>query len=105
MVSTHRARALGEPRRIDVGRTALPRLRSLDSLRGAAAVVVLLNHYLLTLPDTVEDRARLMSQGFSAPWAWLYLTPLRLVVDGFGAVLVFFVLSGLALGLSFDAVD
>ena len=43
----------------------------------------------------------MLAYGFGAPMAWLYLTPLRLLVAGPAAVLVFFVLSGLVLARSF----
>lgn len=62
------------------------RFTGLDSLRGIAACIVVLNHLqLLLLPGNV------------APW--LMETPLRLLVNGRLAVLAFFVLSGFVLTL------
>ena len=40
---------------------------------------------------------------WAAPWAWLRYTPLRLLVDGEAAVILFFVLSGYVLALPFIA--
>ena len=77
------------------------RLKPLDSLRGIAALVVVFHHSLLILPGGGEDRRALLASGFRAPMAWLYLTPLRLLVSGPAAVLLFFALSGLVLALSF----
>ena len=77
------------------------RLRSLDSLRGVAALAVVAHHCVLSFPGALENREVLAARGFSAPWAWLYLTPLRLFVAGPVAVYVFFVLSGLVLALTF----
>lgn len=71
----------------------------LDGLRGVAALVVLAHHTALVLPAVawafVDGKET--DQGSTA-W-WLTSTPLRLLVDGPGAVLVFFVLSGLVLTL------
>jgi peptidoglycan/LPS O-acetylase OafA/YrhL len=75
------------------------RLTSLDGLRGAAALVVLLHHALLALPN------------FAAPYfqadtpvggiaAWLAYTPLHLAWAGTEAVYLFFVLSGFVLALA-----
>jgi peptidoglycan/LPS O-acetylase OafA/YrhL len=64
------------------------RLHSLDSARGIAALAVVFHHALLSVPNFYEDSPGL---------GWLYLSPLRLLVDGTGAVVLFFVLSGLVL--------
>ena len=77
------------------------RLQSLDSLRGVAALIVVVYHSTLILPGGGEDRRMLLAEGFRAPLAWLYLTPLRLLVAGPAAVLLFFVLSGVVLAMSF----
>ena len=71
------------------------RFRSLDSLRGLAALAVVFHHCLLTLPATAYGRGEIA-------W-WFAVTPLRLLVDGPGAVLLFFVLSGFVLAASIDA--
>ncbi len=59
------------------------RLRSLDALRGVAAAVVVLYHCCQSLPGLRDDRL------------------LHHLLPGSGAVLVFFVLSGLVLGMTF----
>ena len=70
------------------------RFRSLDSLRGLAALAVVFHHCLLTLPASAYSR-----DGF----AWMFtFTPLRLLADGPGAVLLFFVLSGFVLAASIE---
>lgn len=75
------------------------RLETLDSLRGLAALAVLVSHCLHLFPEFV-------ARG-SAPTTWLGValknTPLWMLVDGHGAVLVFFVLSGFVLSLPFLA--
>jgi peptidoglycan/LPS O-acetylase OafA/YrhL len=74
---------------------------SLDGLRGAAAVVVVLHHLLLTLPwfaDRVE-LGNLNPKGefsFSIHRVFQY-TPLHIFYGGTEAVVVFFVLSGYVL--------
>lgn len=67
------------------------RLQSLDGVRGLAAFVVVLNHCYLILPESV-----------SRLWIVPYVkwTPLRVIMVGRPAVVMFFVLSGLVLGLS-----
>jgi peptidoglycan/LPS O-acetylase OafA/YrhL len=77
------------------------RYRSLDAVRGIAALTVLLHHAAMTFPGGGEDRQQLLQHGFAAPSAWLYATPLRLAVNGPAAVLLFFVLSGFVLTLAF----
>ncbi len=68
------------------------RVRSLDSLRGIAALMVVLHHCAITyFPE-------------SRP-SWITHTPLRLLVDGHAAVLTFFALSGFVLFHSFTNVD
>lgn len=60
------------------------RFRSLDSLRGIAALVVVIHHCVS------------MAYGASFP-AWIRFSPLRLLLDGKGSVLAFFALSGFVL--------
>lgn len=76
------------------------RWRALDGLRGIAAVIVLIHHGLLTLgsfaePYYVAERP----DAFTSRW-WVAWTPLHLLWEGTGAVLVFFVLSGFVLTLA-----
>lgn len=61
------------------------RIRSLDAARGIAAVIVLLWHVSLTVAGTAQQPS------------WLFATPLRVLVAGPPAVILFFVLSGLVL--------
>lgn len=66
------------------------RIDVLDSLRGAAALTVLLWHCFTFLNYDAR-----MHMG------WLLLTPLRVLINGPAAVTVFFVLSGFVLALPF----
>jgi peptidoglycan/LPS O-acetylase OafA/YrhL len=69
-------------------------------------VIVLLYHLLLTAPaawDVLEHGREPL--GWSDPMAWVIGTPLSIAVFGSAAVLVFFVLSGFVLTLSFEKVD
>ncbi|SHJ16745.1 Peptidoglycan/LPS O-acetylase OafA/YrhL, contains acyltransferase and SGNH-hydrolase domains [Actinomyces denticolens] len=91
------------------------RLRELDGLRGLAAVVVLIHHCLLTVPSLAEVGARPGTAPSGSLERLLALTPLHLLWGGYEAVLIFFILSGVALsypiarrratGHSFDWVD
>jgi peptidoglycan/LPS O-acetylase OafA/YrhL len=67
------------------------RLYFLDSIRGLAAFAVLLNHCFLALPDII-------AKTYIVPL--IKWTPLRVIMVGRPAVIIFFVLSGFALGLS-----
>lgn len=83
---------------------SMPRLRQLDSLRGIAALVVVLSHYLQTVPENIRQLLAFIAGKSEAwfwltPWPWLRFTPLRVLVDGEAAVVVFFVLSGFVLAL------
>ena len=69
--------------------SVVPRMRSLDGLRGAAALVVVFHHVSLAARPELSENA----------WAWLTGTPLKLLFPGSEAVLVFFVLSGLVVAL------
>lgn len=79
------------------------RYRSLDSVRGIAALTVLLHHAAMTFPGGGEDRSQILEHGLRAPNAWLYETPLRLTVNGPASVLLFFVLSGFVLTLAVNS--
>ncbi|WP_166375880.1 acyltransferase family protein [Aeromicrobium phragmitis] len=77
-----------------------PRLRSLDGLRGLAALVVVVHHAVLTIPALATPYfAPYEATTEGSPAWWLSYTPLHLVWAGGEAVVVFFVLSGLVLGL------
>lgn len=79
------------------------RIRSLDGLRGVAAVIVVIHHSLLVRPA--------LANGYSSNYAaappirsvdwWMIHSPLHLAWAGGEAVLVFFVLSGVVLTLPF----
>jgi peptidoglycan/LPS O-acetylase OafA/YrhL len=73
------------------------RLRSLDGLRGIAALVVVIHHAVQVAP-AVDDALQGPVQVGSWSWLWTY-TPLHIAWAGHGAVLVFFVLSGFVLAL------
>ncbi|WP_181439469.1 acyltransferase [Curtobacterium sp. MCBD17_032] len=78
--------------------TAHARVSSLDGLRGVAAVVVLVHHALLTVPQLAGTAyGRVPEPGTLAHL--LTTTPLHLFWAGHEAVVVFFVLSGLVLTL------
>ncbi|HMJ40690.1 MAG TPA: acyltransferase family protein [Pseudolabrys sp.] len=76
----------------------MPRIAYLESIRGLAAVQVLLLHFLAAFaPDLV----------FSLPAAatvagYIHLSPLYFLYDGYSAVYIFFALSGYVLTRSFE---
>ncbi|WP_159882265.1 acyltransferase family protein [Paenibacillus puerhi] len=78
----------------------MQRYDQLDSLRGVACLMVLLNHFLLVLPQFVIPVHSL--EGY-----WLVklirYTPLRVIWAGHEAVMLFFILSGFVLALPFLA--
>lgn len=73
------------------------RLRSLDGLRGVAAVVVVIHHSLLTFPS-LADAYYATADGNPVAWVLSY-TPLHAFWAGTEAVYLFFVLSGIVLVL------
>ena len=84
----------------DAAGSARPRLRSLDGLRGAAALVVVVHHALLMFPALAGvyypgRRAEVLPPFADA----LAYSPLHLVWAGTESVYLFFVLSGLVLTL------
>ena len=70
---------------------AATRLASLDSIRGLAALSVVICHYLIFLQGTALGREI---------WHWLWVPPLSLFRSAYGSVILFFVLSGYVLALS-----
>ena len=82
----------------------MARVASLDSLRGVAAVTVLLDHYALILPSRLIPPKQPWAGGsWMDPWWWIDYTPLKLLFNGDQAVLLFFALSGFVLALSFES--
>lgn len=76
------------------------RLTQLDSLRGVAALVVVVHHVLLTVPVFAEPYRSERPEVDGSAW-WFVYTPLHLLWDGKAAVAIFFVLSGFVLVLPF----
>jgi len=76
------------------------RIRSLDGLRGLAALVVVMNHALIAAVGPFADTyaGRPPPKAGTALW-WLGYTPLRIFWSGPEAVVLFFVLSGFVLAL------
>lgn len=80
------------------------RLLPLDSLRGIAALSVVIHHCLLVFPafePLLFDRGLPITETRSWSTALLTLTPLGLLWSGREPVMLFFVLSGLVLALPF----
>lgn len=75
------------------------RFESLDGLRGLAAAVVVVFHLMLVSPKLAQ--AELETRRSADLVGLLTTTPLKLLWAGDEAVLVFFVLSGLVLGIGF----
>ena len=80
--------------------TAPPRIRAFDGLRGVAALVVLITHCIAFFRplELVSRTKRPVASPLSGYW-WLIHSPLHLVWEGTGAVLVFFILSGFVVAL------
>lgn len=74
------------------------RVKQLDSVRGLAALSVVIYHFLLVFPLIESD-----TFGQSQFWLvnLLKYTPLRAICAGYQAVLLFFLLSGFVLSLPF----
>lgn len=77
------------------------RYASLDGLRGAAALIVVLYHGLLIIPGVSDLYVKHTDPDPGTAEWWIHQTPLRLLTAGHEAVLVFFVLSGFVLTLPF----
>lgn len=77
--------------------TASPRIVYLESIRGLAAIQVLLLHFISAfVPDLLS------STPSSALSAAIHLSPLYFLYDGYSAIYVFFCLSGYVLTRSFE---
>lgn len=76
------------------------RLRSLDGCRGIAALIVLIHHSALTVPEFANLYLGdlVLPEVGTLVW-WLNATPLKIFTAGGEAVLLFFVLSGLVVSL------
>jgi peptidoglycan/LPS O-acetylase OafA/YrhL len=79
------------------------RIKSLDGLRGVAALIVVFHHILLTVPSLA------LAYEFTEPRQahdgldLLTYTPLHLIWDGPAAVVIFFILSGYVLSVPYAA--
>jgi peptidoglycan/LPS O-acetylase OafA/YrhL len=80
------------------GLPKVPRIAYLESIRGLAAVQVLLLHFLAAFaPDLVFS----LPAG-AAVAGYIHLSPLYFLYDGYSAVYIFFALSGYVLTRSFE---
>jgi peptidoglycan/LPS O-acetylase OafA/YrhL len=81
-----------------VPRDKLPRIAYLESIRGLAALQVLLLHFLAAFaPDLVFSLP-----ATAAVAGYIHLSPLYFLYDGYSAVYIFFALSGYVLTRSFE---
>src|ERR1700736_5667314 len=79
-------------------RDKVPRIAYLESIRGLAALQVLLLHFLAAFaPDLVFS----LPAG-AAVAGYIHLSPLYFLYDGYSAVYIFFALSGYVLTRSFE---
>lgn len=75
----------------------LPRIAYLESIRGLAALQVLLLHFFAAFaPDLVHSPAIATVAGY------IHLSPLYFLYDGYSAVYIFFALSGYVLTRAFE---
>src|SRR5215468_722575 len=74
------------------------RFEELDSLRGLAAVTVVLNHHLNVLPSVFDKTAYVSDQWLLAA---IKHSPLHILWAGHEAVVFFFVISGFVLALPY----
>lgn len=81
----------------------MTRFISLDSLRGIAALTVVLHHIFLTFPQAIMPLDLSSLPVWLDPVTYLRYSPLRTIVGGRPAVILFFVLSGFVLALPFAA--
>ena len=79
-------------------RENVPRIAYLESIRGLAALQVLLLHFLAAFaPDLVFS-----PPAGAAVAGYIHLSPLYFLYDGYSAVYIFFALSGYVLTRSFE---
>lgn len=76
------------------------RVDELDAVRGLAAMSVLLYHWCMAAPAFSADTR---GDAHYAAWNLLKSTPLRIVIAGPEAVMLFFVLSGMVLAMPYVA--
>lgn len=81
------------------GKRATGRFASLDGLRGVAAIIVVFTHFLVVVPDVSDYIVGKQEPLPGEPTWWLVHTPLRVLLLGNEAVMVFFIMSGFVLML------
>ena len=77
------------------------RLRQLDGLRGVAALVVLIGHLAIVVPEIAAPFYGLGRGATGSLEWWVNHTPLKLFTAGTEAVYIFFILSGLVVTLPY----